>query len=57
MNVYVVSTVAMVMLLSNFNNSLTAYSRVSQPGFRGNLGFREMSLGVPREIMIEKKVC
>jgi hypothetical protein len=28
---------------------VTHYSRVSQPGFR------EMSLGVPRDIMIEKK--
>jgi hypothetical protein len=30
------------------------YSRVFQPGFRGTLGFLEMSLGVPREIVIEK---
>jgi hypothetical protein len=25
-----------------------------KPGFRGTLGFRDMSLGVPREIVIEK---
>jgi hypothetical protein len=31
------------------------YTRVSQPGFRETLGFREMSLGVPREIVIDKK--
>jgi hypothetical protein len=30
--------------------------RVSQPGFRGTLGFSEMPLGVPREIVIEKKI-
>jgi hypothetical protein len=35
--------------------SLIPYFRVSQPGFRGTLRFREMSLGVPREILIEKK--
>jgi hypothetical protein len=34
--------------------TLSTYSRVSQPGIRGTLGFREMSLGVPREIVIEK---
>jgi hypothetical protein len=30
------------------------WDRVSQPGFRRTLGFLEMSLGVPREIVIEK---
>jgi hypothetical protein len=32
----------------------TPSNRVSQPGFRRTLGFREMSLGVPQEIVIEK---
>jgi hypothetical protein len=30
------------------------YCRVSQPGFRGTIGFLEMSLGVPRENVIKK---
>jgi hypothetical protein len=31
-----------------------AYIRVSQPGFRGTIGFREMSLGVSREAYLDK---
>jgi hypothetical protein len=30
--------------------SCTLYTRVSQPGFRGTIGFREMSLRVPRDV-------
>jgi hypothetical protein len=46
----------MFVKVTEFNKLLRhiLYIRVSQPGFRGNLGLSEMSLGVPREIVIEK---
>jgi hypothetical protein len=35
--------------------TLRLYSRVSQPGFRGTIGFREMLLGVPQEAYLDKE--